>query len=103
MPSGHIMTATLVFTIIKNNYPDHDYWLTPMEYVWLSLLGFEMMNNGVHWASDYPLGIATGYVVGNIVSELGVTNATKSSQKKNWMIYPDVRDDGMNLNFMARF
>lgn len=103
MPSGHIMTATLVFTIIKNNYPDHDYWLTPLEYVWLSLLGFQMMNNGVHWASDYPIGIATGYVVGNIVSELGQTPIGQTTKKKDWMFFPSMDSDKLNLNFMARF
>ena len=27
----------------------------------MGLLGYAMLNNGVHWASDYPLGIAMGW------------------------------------------
>jgi hypothetical protein len=103
MPSGHIMTATLNFTIIMNNYPEQAYWLRPFEYVWLTLLGFEMMNNGVHWASDYPIGIATGYLVGNIVSELGKTHQQTEGKKSAWFIYPDIQDDGATINAMMTF
>jgi hypothetical protein len=27
-----------------------------------------MMNNGVHWASDYPLAIGVGYLMGKVTS-----------------------------------
>ena len=27
-----------------------------------------MMNNGVHWASDYPLGLGIGYMVGKAIT-----------------------------------
>lgn len=98
MPSGHIMTATLTFTILINNYPEQSYWLKPTEYVWLTLLGFQMMNNGVHWASDYPIGIATGYIVGNIVSELGKTKGSDSTNLKdknsNLLLIPTVNEKG---------
>ena len=53
-----------MFTIIDNNYPEHRSWLRPLAYAWCALLGFQMVNNAVHWISDYPLGIAMGYVFG---------------------------------------
>jgi hypothetical protein len=31
------------------------------------------MNNGVHWASDYPLAIALGYSFGKIIQARGHT------------------------------
>lgn len=70
MPSGHIMTATLTFTVIRGNFPEYDNLLLPLEVVWLSALGFGMVNNGVHWVSDYPLGIAMGYVFGKASLDL---------------------------------
>jgi hypothetical protein len=70
-PSGHIMTATLTFTVINANYPEYSYLTLPVAGVWITALGLQMMNNGVHWASDYPLGIAMGYVIGKISTKLG--------------------------------
>ncbi len=69
MPSGHIMTATMVFTIIDANYPEYRGWLRPLAYAWCGLLGFQMVNNAVHWISDYPLGIARGYVFGKAATQ----------------------------------
>ncbi len=31
-------------------------------------LMFQMVNNGVHWWSDYPLGLFIGYTVGKVVA-----------------------------------
>ena len=30
-----------------------------------------MMNNGVHWASDYPLALGMGYLIGKISANYG--------------------------------
>ena len=59
-PSGHIATAVGTVTVIAENYPEHKL-IKPIGYSLCGLLAFAMMNNGVHWASDYPLGIALGY------------------------------------------
>lgn len=102
MPSGHIMTATLTFTVLRNNYPDQEYWMEPLEYVWLTLLGYQMINNGVHWASDYPIGIATGYVVGNVVSKLGVSEI-EAKQKNSWFFFPSFENNTSSLNALLLF
>lgn len=62
-PSGHMATAMMTVTVLSENYPE--YWLIrPVGYGLMTLLGVQMMNNGVHWASDYPLAIAVGYGLG---------------------------------------
>lgn len=45
-----------------------------------------MVNNGVHWASDYPLGIAMGYVVGMEELKMGKTKAEK--KESSWRVLP---------------
>lgn len=96
MPSGHIMTSTLVFTVIRTNYPEYDSILLPLEVTWLSVLGFGMLNNGAHWASDYPLGIAMGYVIGKAATTLGQANVAKkaSSQDSVWAFFPGMDPNG---------
>ena len=41
-----------------------------------------MINNGVHWISDYPLGLAIGYTCGKIVSARGHLVIPRLSDKK---------------------
>lgn len=91
MPSGHVMTATMTWTVIDNNYPEYRKWIRPIAYTWVALLSFQMVNNGVHWASDYPLGIAMGYVFGKAASSQG-RKKKKSKKgetvKSSWNILP---------------
>jgi len=64
-PSGHLATGTMTLTVIAANYPE--YWIIkPLGITLLTMLSFQMMNNGVHWASDYPLAIGIGYGFGKI-------------------------------------
>lgn len=70
MPSGHIMTSVLGFTVLRESYPEYDKFLFPFEVAWIGALGFAMMNNAVHWASDYPLAIALGVVIGKEASRM---------------------------------
>ena len=67
MPSGHVATLTSTVTVIAKNYPEVK-WIRPVGYTLIGVLGIEMMNSGVHWASDYPLGILIGYSVGSVVA-----------------------------------
>ncbi len=105
MPSGHIMTATMTFTVIRENYPEYDRFLLPLEVVYLSALGFGMVNNGVHWASDYPLGIGLGYVFGKGAASIAKTSAqTADDTKPSSSYFPSVSDDGtLVANWMYRF
>ncbi len=69
-PSGHLATAMSAITILAGNYPDNKY-IKPVGYSLMGLLGFAMLNNGVHWISDYPLAIAIGYTCGKVVVSHG--------------------------------
>ncbi len=69
-PSGHLATAMATITILAGNYPDNKY-IKPVGYSLLGILGYSMLNNGVHWISDYPLAIAIGYTCGKIAVSRG--------------------------------
>ena len=75
-PSGHLATCMMTLTIIAENYPEKKY-IKPLGYSLLTLLSFQMVNNGVHWASDYPLGLAIGYGVGKAIARTGRTAARR--------------------------
>lgn len=66
-PSGHLATAMMTVTVISSNYPEYPA-IAQAGYGIMSLLAFQMMNNGVHWASDYPLALSMGYSFGKIAA-----------------------------------
>jgi hypothetical protein len=69
-------------TVISGNYPDNHY-IKPVGYTLISLLAFQMVNNGAHWASDYPLALGIGYTVGKIaVNNVNGTRPGKSSAEE---------------------
>ena len=109
-PSGHIMTATLVFTSIRLNYPEYDSYVLPIQVLWSTALMFQMMNNGVHWASDYPLGIAMGWAVAKMAHQLGSTTAKAQKTavaggvENSWQFYPSLSPDGdAQMNVLRHF
>jgi hypothetical protein len=69
-PSGHLATTMTTFMIISENYPEYK-WIKPTGYTLMSLLAFQMVNNSVHWAGDYPLAIGIGYMIGKTIVENG--------------------------------
>jgi hypothetical protein len=71
-PSGHLAIAMTTVTIISSNYPEKK-WIKPLGYSLMGLCGFQMINNGVHWAGDYPLAILMGYGFGKLISSRGKT------------------------------
>jgi membrane-associated phospholipid phosphatase len=71
-PSGHLASAMATVTVIADNYPEYKF-IRPVGYSLMGLLGFAMLNNGVHWASDYPLGLALGYGFAKIAVSKGRT------------------------------
>jgi hypothetical protein len=108
MPSGHVMTASLVATIINENYPEYSSYIIPTSVVWVSLLGWEMVNNGVHWASDYPLGIGMGifygkYVVRNWNTRKVVSGEKTAQLKPEYHILPLVASDHVGLTTTIEF
>lgn len=67
-PSGHLATFVSAVTIISQNYP-RIRWIKPVGYSIAGLLGLAMINNGVHWAGDFPLGFAMGYGFGKFITK----------------------------------
>ena len=66
-PSGHLATLMATVTVISSNYPEKK-WIKPVGYTIMGLSAWAMMNTEVHWAGDYPLAIAIGYVAGKITT-----------------------------------
>ncbi len=60
-PSGHLATLMSTVTVLTENYPEKK-WIKPIGYSLTGLVGYAMINNKVHWAGDYPLAIALGYL-----------------------------------------
>jgi hypothetical protein len=54
-------------TVLRKNYPEKR-WITPVGYSIMALSAWAMMNTEVHWAGDYPLAIAIGYISGKITT-----------------------------------
>jgi hypothetical protein len=67
-PSGHLATFISAITIVSENYPSKK-WIKPIGYTIAGLLSMSMINNGVHWASDFPLGFALGYGYGKYIAK----------------------------------
>ncbi len=89
-PSGHIATALVTVTIVAENYPDW-WWVRPLGYTFVTGIGIAMGNTGIHWYSDYPLGLALGYGFGVIVSHpqlLSETGTSKGEEKAGLSIGP---------------
>ncbi|MEA9356264.1 phosphatase PAP2 family protein [Bacteriovorax sp. PP10] len=91
VPSGHLMAATSTLTVIDSNYPEYRSVIRPVGFTLLTLLSFQMVNIGVHWVSDYPLGLAFGYVFGKVASTHGKTNQEKEpdiTSLSDWRFLP---------------
>ena len=73
-------TGMMTVTVIAENYPEKKY-VKPLGYALLGAMSFQMINNGVHWASDYPLGLAIGYAVGKAIAGAGRTAASRQGPK----------------------
>ncbi len=76
-PSGHLATFSSTVAIIGENYPEIK-WIKPVGYSLIGLIGLSMINNGVHWAGDYPLGIALGYGFGKFITKKTGLRVTSS-------------------------
>jgi alpha/beta superfamily hydrolase len=56
-----------------------------------------MLNNGVHWASDYPLAIGIGYSFGRIIA----ARQRHKVEDTQWSVSPKIYDNayGLALNY----
>ncbi|MFZ1807807.1 MAG: phosphatase PAP2 family protein [Cyclobacteriaceae bacterium] len=64
-PSGHLATMMATTTVLTLNYPEKK-WIKPVGYGLMTLVSLAMINNGVHWTSDYSLALGIGYVFGKV-------------------------------------
>jgi hypothetical protein len=103
-PSGHICTAMATVIVIAENYPETK-WIRPVGYVVSGLVGVGMVNRGIHWYSDYPLGLAIGYAFGMIAAhpEGIVGGASSPESSTNVSIAPSLSDKGVGLSFAIAF
>ncbi|HOI41797.1 MAG TPA: phosphatase PAP2 family protein [Elusimicrobiales bacterium] len=100
-PSGHLMTAMMTVTVISTNYPEYKA-IKPVGYTLMSLLAFQMMNNGVHWASDYPLALSIGYSMGKIAARRSQGEFGGGKGKDSALILPDIGPDRAGIIAMKR-
>ena len=88
-PSGHLITAMVTTTIISTNYPEYRF-IKPVCYSLMGLCGYQMLNNGVHWAGDYPVAIALGYSLGKIAAKRGFQKVTHRKSTVGKTVQPHV-------------
>jgi hypothetical protein len=102
-PSGHICTSLATVIVIAENYPDAK-WIRPVGYTLTALVGIGMANNGIHWYSDYPLGLFLGYTFGMLAAHPegieGEGSASMSGRKI--VITPILVGDGAGLALTLR-
>jgi hypothetical protein len=103
-PSGHICTALATVIVIVENYPESK-WIRPVGYVMSGLVGIGMVNRGIHWYSDYPLGLAIGYAFGMIAAhpEEIFTTGSVNENAPHVSIAPAVNGNGVGLSMAIIF
>lgn len=103
-PSGHIATSMAALTVVADNYNEVG-WIRPVGYPIVGLIGISLVNNGFHWYSDLPLGLAIGYVMGKAVSHPEDAEEETISEEKGvtMSITPTVWTDGGGLQLSVLF
>jgi len=103
-PSGHICTALATVIVIAENYPETK-WIRPVGYVVSGLVGVGMVNRGIHWYSDYPLGLAIGYAFGMIAAhpEGIMAGGGGSANSTQLHIAPSVTEKGVGVAMVLAF
>ncbi|MEP7382651.1 MAG: phosphatase PAP2 family protein [Gemmatimonadota bacterium] len=93
MPSGHMAAAMSTVEIVALNYPEK-HFVRPLGYSLMTLLGFAMVNNGVHWASDYPMALLIGGGVARVTVARGRTAVTLRNE--HGLSAPDASQRGFS-------
>lgn len=81
-PSGHLATMMATTTVLAENFPEKK-WIRPVGYTLMTLTSFAMINNGVHWAGDYPLALGVGYVFGHAAVNMDRWIKGKPARKRS--------------------
>jgi len=103
-PSGHICTSVGTLVVLAENYPDVK-WIRPVGYLFCAYIGVGMVNNGIHWYSDYPLGIFLGYSFGMIAThqELFGDSVRQKENSLSISLAPIINRRGAGLALNATF
>ena len=94
IPSGHLATSIAAFTVIAKNSKAN--WIRPVTYTITAMLAISMVNQGIHWYSDYPLALALGYTFGMIAAHPEGIPAEIAGKKINVM--PTLVDNGFGIS-----
>jgi len=103
-PSGHIATALATVTVVAENYPEWK-WVKPVGYTIVACIGIAMGNTGIHWYSDYPLGLVLGYSFGMLASHPeGLTGTeTETGNVPQFSILPLLSTRGTGIQLSLDF
>lgn len=78
MPSGHITTLMTSVMILSENYKEIK-WIKPVGFGLMGLMSFEMLQSKVHWASDYPIAVFMGYIIGKNIVKSRITEKSNTA------------------------
>jgi PAP2 superfamily len=102
-PSGHVATTLATVIVVAENYPEW-WWVRPVGYTLVGLLAVGMGNTGIHWYSDYPLGLALGYSFGMLAAhplDLGGVEGERPTESHSLSMMPVIGP--MRTGFMLSF
>lgn len=101
-PSGHVATSLATIIVLSENYPDVK-WIRPLGYTLVAGVAVGMVNNGIHWYSDYPLSIALGYYFGMIATHPEGFGSEDDDRTVQMSLIPIFRPEGGGLSLMITF
>jgi hypothetical protein len=101
-PSGHICTTIATVVVIAENYPEVK-WIRPVGYAFTSLVGLGMLSNGIHWISDYPLGLFIGYYFGMVTAHPEGFSLSQNGRPIQIHVLPSVTMNGTGMNLVVQF
>jgi hypothetical protein len=102
-PSGHVATALATVTVVAENYSEVG-WIRPVGYTLVGLLAVAMGNTGIHWYSDYPLGLALGYSFGMVVAHPQEANPGESDKVPTKLSFaPMIEQSGGGIRLVMTF
>jgi len=100
-PSGHIATTMATVIVVTENYPE--WGVRPVGYVVAGLVGVAMGNRGIHWYSDYPLGLTLGYTFGMLAAHPSWLGSRPVGRGPQLSFYPSVIGSGAGLSIGVIF
>jgi hypothetical protein len=103
-PSGHLCTSVATVIVVAENYPEVK-WIRPLGYLFCTCVGVGMVNNGIHWYSDFPLAIFLGYSFGMIATHQEMFSLASKGKNNpvDISISPTINPRGAGLSLSATF